>query len=86
MNLLECWRQFVFEIIREGVTVSWRKQLVVSQLNAGCETSQFYAFLPAESWAAFFPFCTFCKGEDGHWDTTNGDVHFAIHFQVSLLK
>lgn len=75
----------MFEIIREGVTVSLQKQLVVSQLNAVYETSQFYAFLPVESWPAFFPFCTICIGKDGHWNTTSVNVHFVIHFQVSLL-
>lgn len=71
----------MFEIIREGVTVSWQKQLVVSQLNAVCETSQFYAFCQLSRGQRFVsPFCTICKGEDGHWKTTNGDVHFSIPF------
>jgi len=81
MNLLECWRQFVFDIIREGVAVSWQKQLVVSQLNAVCETSQFYASLPTKSWPAIFSFSYNLLIEDGLWIEEN----LCFHYDASLI-
>lgn len=62
----------MFEIIREGVAVSWLKQLVVSQLNANCETGQFYAFFSqpnrGQRFFLFSPFHTICKTktDNGH--------------------